>query len=160
MANDDVLYLRFLTLKSQIKDEFSRRKYVGAIDTYANKVEYPNGEAPAENKVITNEDYNHLAANMQIINKTGISGFKDGDYVTEPITLEAKLTTFKAKEVTSSSTDCSGSCTGMCYSTCSTSCSTGCGGTCSGSCSTECTGCTAGCSGCGNTCSEDRKSVV
>lgn len=147
----------FNNLKSRVKAECQRRKYVGSVTPYAGTA-YDYTNPAAADKIIRYEHYKKIAEPLTAID--GKSRLPRGRVNQSDITeMQTALTALEKKKLTSSDTGCSASCTGMCY--------TGCAGTCKNGCGDECTGCYGcgdscaywcgdgcqGCTGCGDSCS-------
>lgn len=155
---------RFNELKSEVKAECLRRKYVSttsgsvSVESYGG-TDYDYSTTPADDVCIKIEHKDKNVVPLAVINSdnvpaTGATVIQETDMAQ----MEAFVTLCKAQAVvdkTASNNTCKGGCTGMCYSVCTGECSGTCSGTCSGGCSTTCSGgCSGGCKGdCDGTCS-------
>lgn len=156
---------KFINMKQRIKNEVNRRKYTGSVASYGTAT-YDYTITPAKGELVRAEHYNKIAQPLRAINQNGVAppttAGAEISSVTTPTELDAKITLYASKPLTTSSSNsgCAASCTGLCTTACSGSCSGGCSGGCSGcsgSCSGGCSGCSGscsgGCSGCGSGCS-------
>ena len=152
----------FNEMKKRIKAEVARRNNNGDISQYAGR-DYDYTSNPAKNGEIKLEHVNKIITPLNAINNN-LTEKQKGDTYIDPNVLDAKISIYESKEMTSSNTGCNASCTGLCSAGCSgtcTGCSGGCEGTCTGTCSGGCSGgcsgcgsgCSGGCSGCGSGCS-------
>lgn len=150
----------YISLKARIKKEVLRRKYTGTVETYGSST-YDFTVTPVVGADVKIEHYNKINTPTRAINPSGLlTDVSIKDAIRDVSTLDAKVTIFESKKLTSSSSDtgCSSSCTGLCSTTCTGTCSTGCTSCtgcsgCGSACSSNCTGCTNSCSGCGGACS-------
>lgn len=165
---------KYTQLKDRVRKEVKRRKYTGSVASYGD-TNYDFNTTPAEGVAIDKEHYNKLLEPTRAINPAGLPDpVNNGDEVINTDIIDAKLTTFESKSMTTfqSNTGCASSCTGLCATTCTGTCTgtcsgncSSCSGTCSGSCSGGCSGncrgcsgscsggCRGGCDGCGGSCS-------
>lgn len=146
---------KFIDMKTRIKAEVNRRKYKGSLTSYGTAT-YDFTVTPAVGELVRAEHYNKIAEPIRAINQTGIVGPTTAgspvEDVSTPEELDAKITLYASKSLTTSNHGCAASCSGLCSSTCSGGCSGSCSG-CSG-CGSSCTGECSGCSGCWSQCSD------
>lgn len=152
---------RFNDLKSRVKNECKRRKYIGSVEAYGDD-SWDFINTPTTNTIAEDEQYRRITIPIKKINwKSAPNGpydriINDADL----LTMETKIAAFETRSITTTTaTDCSSLCTGTCTQYCTTGCKGDCTGTCSGctkTCRDDCTNsCEGGCKGCTNTCRED-----
>ena len=155
---------RFNELKTKVKNECLRRKYVGSVEEYGGS-SWNFSNTPNTDREIEEDHYRKLSIPVRKINwKVTPNGpfdriINDDDL----LSFETNITAFEGREIDdyTTPTDCSSSCTGTCTTSCTTGCGSSCTGTCTGGCSGSCkSGCSGGCKsgctsctgGCSNTC--------
>ena len=147
---------RFIELKTKVKNECLRRKYVGPVDEYGGS-DWDFSPTPEADNIIDEDYYRKISIPLRKINwQNAPNGpFEREINDADLLTFEANVTAFMGREITDNvtPTDCSYSCTGTCTTSCTGGCGNGCTGTCTG-CSGSCTG---GCKGtckqyCGDSC--------
>ena len=149
---------RFIAIKSRLKAEVQRRKYVGSVSSYGGAA-YDFTNNPKQGTYIRQEHYNKIIEPLNAVNSEGIPNMvQNGTSIEDQFDIfDAKLTVFESKPLTAASnnTGCAASCTGLCSTGCYGTCTGSCTGSCKGSCRGSCDGCDgcSGCSGCGGSCS-------
>lgn len=154
-STNAILASDFVSLKTRVKAEMNRRKYVGSLTAYAGTT-YDYAVTPVSGGIVSAEHINKLVIPVNAIAASGYTAKNSGEAIPELSTFDTKLKAHESQALYGA-TDCASSCSGLCRTACSDTCSgctgcSGCGGcdtTCSGTCSG---GCDGGCSGCGSGC--------
>lgn len=149
---------RFNELKTKVKNECLRRKYVGSVEEYGGS-SWNFSNTPNTDREIEEDHYRKLSIPVRKINwqVTPNGPFDRIINDADLLSFETNITAFEGREIDDNinPTDCSSSCTGTCTTSCTTGCGSSCSGTCTGGCSGSCSGgCKGGCKGsCGSDCS-------
>ena len=148
---------RFIELKTKVKNECLRRKYVGPVDEYGGS-DWDFSPTPEADNIIDEDYYRKISIPLRKINwQNAPNGpFEREINDADLLTFEANVTAFMGREITDNvtPTDCSYSCTGTCTTSCTGGCGNGCTGQCTSSCWEEGAACSS-CSGCSNECVGD-----
>ena len=94
--SDKITANDFTKLKSRIKAEVNRRKYVGSVTNYGTAT-YDYNTKAEEGKIIETEYINKIIEPIKAINPTGIiDPVNQGDNITNQLeTFDAKITLFE-----------------------------------------------------------------